>query len=168
METTLQTATQLVPKEQLPGLISLNPIDVLLTDPERKYRNRMLYMAMILGNGYKSKVKITFHSIDGPRTVETTVWATTDMEAVRPLLEEQGFMLVHVTDEELGKVNGFMAKHPSGITYLLSPKPLAEIGVHTYPTHFVFDKQGTLRFKQTNELNWRTPSTVQDIVKVVE
>jgi hypothetical protein len=78
METTLQTATQLVPKEQLPGLISLNPIDVLLTDPERKYRNRMLYLAMILGNGYKSKVKITFHSIDGPRTVETTVWATTE------------------------------------------------------------------------------------------
>ncbi len=68
----------LVPKEHLPGIISLNPIDVLETDQERKYRARMLYMAMILGNGYKSKVKITFESIDGPRKVETTVWATTD------------------------------------------------------------------------------------------
>jgi peroxiredoxin len=130
--------------------------------------------------------KLEFVNLDGSRfntadlkghNVLLTYFATwcgpcnaeiADMEAVRPLLEEQGFMLVHVTDEELGKVNGFMAKHPSGITYLLSPKPLAEIGVHTYPTHFVFDKQGTLRFKQTNELNWRTPSTVQDIVKVVE
>jgi hypothetical protein len=74
----LQPATLLVPKEQLPGIVSLNPIDVLLTEPERKYRNRMLYMAMILGNGYKSKVKITFQSIDGPRAVETTVWATTE------------------------------------------------------------------------------------------
>jgi peroxiredoxin len=91
-----------------------------------------------------------------------------DMEAVRPFLESMDFKLVHVTDEDIEKVNGFMAKHPSGITYMRSPKPLAEIGVHTYPTHFVFDKEGALRFKQTNELNWRNPATVQDIVKVVE
>lgn len=90
------------------------------------------------------------------------------IEAARPLLEAQGFLLVHVTDEDLGKVNGFMAKHPSGITYLRSPKPLADIGVHTYPTHFVFDKQGALRYKQTNEMNWNDPETVQDLIKRVE
>lgn len=78
MEITQLSAATLVLKEQLPGIVSLNPIDVLQTDTERKYRGRMLYMAMILGNGYKSKVKITFESIDGPRMVETTVWATTE------------------------------------------------------------------------------------------
>lgn len=65
-------------KEQIPGLISLNANDVLLTENDKKHRNRMLYLAMILGNGYKSKVKITFDTIDGPRRVETTVWATTE------------------------------------------------------------------------------------------
>jgi hypothetical protein len=51
METTLQPNILKVPKEQLPGIVSLNPTDVLLTEPDRKYRDRMLYMAMILGNG---------------------------------------------------------------------------------------------------------------------
>ena len=78
MDISLQPQAALVLKEQLPGIVSLNPIDVLKTEQEQKYRARMLYMAMILGNGYKSKVKITFESIDGPRKVDTTVWATTD------------------------------------------------------------------------------------------
>lgn len=78
MDISLQPQAVLVLKEQVPGIVSLNPIDVLKTEQEQKYRARMLYMAMILGNGYKSKVKITFESIDGPRKVDTTVWATTD------------------------------------------------------------------------------------------
>jgi hypothetical protein len=82
METTLQPNTPKVPKEQVPGIVSLIPTDVLLTEADRKYRDRMLYMAMILGNGYKSKVKITFQSIDGPRAVETTVWATTEASVI--------------------------------------------------------------------------------------
>ncbi|CAN5275903.1 hypothetical protein BH09BAC1_BH09BAC1_12060 [soil metagenome] len=78
MDIELQTRAITVQKEQIPGIISLNPMDVLTTDVDRKHRNRMLYLAMILGNGYKSKVQITFESIDGPRRVETTVWATTE------------------------------------------------------------------------------------------
>lgn len=78
MDVTMQTPVALVLKEQLPGLVSLNSEDVLKTEQEQKYRARMLYMAMILGNGYKNKVKITFESIDGPKKVDTTVWATTD------------------------------------------------------------------------------------------
>ncbi len=77
MDIDLQHPT-VVPKEQIPGLVCLNPTDVLATEQEKKHRNRVLYLAMILGNGYKSKVKITFESIDGPRLVETTVWATTE------------------------------------------------------------------------------------------
>ncbi len=90
------------------------------------------------------------------------------MEAVRPLLEANGFVMLNVSDEEVGKINIFMAKHPSGIEYLRSAKPLSEIGVHTYPTHFVFDKQGVLRFKQTNPLDWHDPETINRLIELVE
>ncbi len=78
MNIELQTRALTVSKEQVPGIITLNPADVLTADVDKKHRNRMLYLAMILGNGYKSKVQITFETIDGPRRVETTVWATTE------------------------------------------------------------------------------------------
>lgn len=78
MDIELKMPATTIAKEQIPGVVSLNPTDVLSNEPDKKHRNRMLYLAMILGNGYKSKVKITFESIDGPRKVETTVWATTE------------------------------------------------------------------------------------------
>ena len=39
---------------------------------------KKLFQAMILGNAYKSKVRITFNTDLGHRIVETTVWAKTD------------------------------------------------------------------------------------------
>lgn len=78
MDIEMQTLPLTVQKEQVPGIIPLNLADVLVTEVDKKHRSRMLYLAMILGNGYKSKVQITFETLDGPRRVETTVWATTE------------------------------------------------------------------------------------------
>lgn len=90
------------------------------------------------------------------------------MEAARPQLEDEDFVLIHVSDEEVDKINGFIAKNPSGITFLQSLTPLADIGVHTFPTHFLFDKAGALRFKQTDPLDWKDPGTVKEIVELVQ
>ena len=90
------------------------------------------------------------------------------MEAVRPQLEEAGFVLVHITDEELGKVERFINKNPSGITYLRSLTPVKVLGVHTFPTHFVFNAQGALRFKQTDPLNWKNPNTVKELIESLD
>lgn len=40
---------------------------------------RQLQSAMRLGNEFKSKTKITFMTLDGPKSVETTVWTVTDL-----------------------------------------------------------------------------------------
>lgn len=50
--------------------------DVLQTEEERKSRLALLEKAMILGNGYKGKVKIIFETQEGIKAVETTVWQT--------------------------------------------------------------------------------------------
>lgn len=50
--------------------------DVLQTAEERKIRLAQLEKAMILGNGYKGKVKIIFETQEGTKAVETTVWQT--------------------------------------------------------------------------------------------
>ena len=41
-------------------------------------RNKNLYLAMLMGNNYESKVKIVFNTLDGYREILTTVWATTE------------------------------------------------------------------------------------------
>jgi len=67
------TTIELVPKEAISRYKFVNN-DVLQTADERKMRQALLEKAMILGNGYKGKVKIVFETQEGTKAVETTVW----------------------------------------------------------------------------------------------
>lgn len=65
-------------KEEIKGNVRFPGSDVLSSREEREERKKKLDKAMLLGNGYKGKIKIIFETEDGQRAVETTVWATTD------------------------------------------------------------------------------------------
>jgi hypothetical protein len=45
---------------------------------ERKNNDKKLYLAMLLGNSYRNKVKIHISTTEGKKTVITTVWAYTE------------------------------------------------------------------------------------------
>ena len=62
-----------IPKEEVAKFKFVSD-DVLKTEDERHERFKKLEKAMLLGNGYKTKVKITFETVEGIRKVETTVW----------------------------------------------------------------------------------------------
>lgn len=66
-----------IPKEEVAKFKFVSE-DVLKTDNERHERFSKLEKAMVLGNGYKTKVKITFETIEGVRKVETTVWEASE------------------------------------------------------------------------------------------
>ena len=65
-------------KEEIKGNVRFPGSDALSSREEREERKKKLDKAMLLGNGYKGKIKIIFETEDGQRAVETTVWATTD------------------------------------------------------------------------------------------
>lgn len=52
--------------------------EVLSDKQEIILRRNKLVQAMTLGNLYKVKCKIFFHTEDGSNVVETTLWAVTD------------------------------------------------------------------------------------------
>ena len=62
----------LVQKEKIPNLSFHNEIDL---DQDDNIKQR-LERATLLGNLYHSKVTIFFYDDEGPKKVETTIWAT--------------------------------------------------------------------------------------------
>jgi hypothetical protein len=48
------------------------------TDDDVRERNRSLYLAMLLGNNFKSDARIVFNTNEGYKEVFSTVWATTE------------------------------------------------------------------------------------------
>ncbi len=68
---------QKIEKEQLKECAFKSPVNHF-TDHEIRERNRRLYLAMLMGNNFHSKVKIVFNTIEGYKEVFSTVWATTE------------------------------------------------------------------------------------------
>lgn len=48
------------------------------TDFEIRERNQRLYLAMLLGNNFRSEARIVFNTIEGYKQVLSTIWATTE------------------------------------------------------------------------------------------
>jgi hypothetical protein len=66
-----------IEKEKIAGVHFVS-YDVLDKSEHKHHRKAELEKAMILGNSLHTKAMIVFITEDGPREVETTVWATTD------------------------------------------------------------------------------------------
>jgi hypothetical protein len=56
--------------------------DVLVQEEKRSERQRAIDNAMLAGNLYKTKTTIHFVTADGPRSVTTTVWHSTQAHVV--------------------------------------------------------------------------------------
>ncbi|MDX5346863.1 MAG: hypothetical protein LPJ89_08185 [Hymenobacteraceae bacterium] len=64
-----------IPKESIPSL-RFGASDVISDPTERRKRLASATRAAVLGNGYRSKVDITFQTADGQiQRVSTTIWA---------------------------------------------------------------------------------------------
>lgn len=73
----MSTTVKKIEKEQLRDCAFRKPV-YHFTDYELRERNRRLYLAMLMGNNFQSKVKIVFNTLEGYREVFSTVWATTE------------------------------------------------------------------------------------------
>jgi hypothetical protein len=71
----------LIDKDQVKNL-RFPQTEVLESVEEITSRKEELRRALILGNLDHSKVKIIFSDSDGPKMIETTVWAVTELRIV--------------------------------------------------------------------------------------
>ncbi|MBP6458702.1 MAG: hypothetical protein KA264_01280 [Crocinitomicaceae bacterium] len=66
------SAYKTVEKELVSSMTFVKEIEV----EQHEELRHQLEQATRLGNGYHSKVSIYFHDDEGPKRVETTIWAT--------------------------------------------------------------------------------------------
>jgi hypothetical protein len=67
---------KMIEKEEIPSF-TFTKTEVLSNPDDVMKRQVNLEKAQTLGNGYRRKVKISFLTEEGPKSVDTTVWAAT-------------------------------------------------------------------------------------------
>ena len=66
------SAYKTIEKEEVSKMTFHNDMNI----EQHEELRQQLEQATRLGNGYHSKVSIYFHDDEGPKRVETTIWAT--------------------------------------------------------------------------------------------
>lgn len=75
------TKAVLIDKDQVKDLKF--PLSEILTSAEDLAKRKTdLSRALTLGNVHHSKVRIIFHDSQGPKMVETTIWAVTELRVI--------------------------------------------------------------------------------------
>lgn len=63
--------------------------------------------------------------------------------------------VVCLSDEDSTKLIALASKYAdSKIIFLQTLNPLKGLGVHTYPTNYIFDRQGKKSFEKTGPVDW--------------
>ncbi|MFI5204959.1 MAG: hypothetical protein ACHQF2_10725 [Flavobacteriales bacterium] len=75
------SAITTIPKEDVAGL-RFPSDDVISSDLAKKERMTKLFLATKLGNLEHGKIRIYFTDENGPKVVETTIWATGDKSVI--------------------------------------------------------------------------------------
>ena len=74
-------STQIVEKESIPSF-QFDYREVLDSEEARARREAQLMRAISMGNTYRRKVNITFATVEGLKTVRTTIWASTRTQLI--------------------------------------------------------------------------------------
>jgi len=89
-----------------------------------------------------------------------------DLDAGRAALEPEGFIFVLVSDEPAALIRDFQSKRPNGLTYLRT-ESLAELGVYTYPTTLLYNRDGVVVYKKVGVEKWSSPAMLTRFRRLV-
>ena len=85
-----------------------------------------------------------------------------DLEAASKALAPHGIEVIVVSDEPVEKLNRFRSKFDYSLRYLRT-ESLAELGVHTYPTTFLFRPDGSTAWDKIGPDEWASPEMLEKL-----
>ena len=86
------------------------------------------------------------------------------IDKAQALSDTSKIVFILVSDEGLDKISTFKTKHVYSFQYLVSNKSLSELGINTYPTTYIIDKNGKVAYTQIGSINWSSKEIV-DLLK---
>ncbi len=161
----------------------------------KKYINIILIALIILGafylyNKYKVAPKIdfqklelldmegnafNFESLKGKKTIVSlgASWCPnciSEMNALAKIKDTElsDVTIVIIDDEPLEKVIAFKERKNYSFLFLKLNSSFPEIGIHSIPVNYFFNKNLELKKQQVGEIEWNDPSTREHYKKLME
>ncbi len=89
-----------------------------------------------------------------------------DLEAAKTALEAEGFVFAMVSDEPAALLGEFRNQFPGSLP-LWRTASLKDIGVFTFPTTLLFNRQGEVVYKKVGMAEWSSPEMLNRFRELV-
>lgn len=131
-------------------------------------------------------LNLPLQNLDGSKTdlnqfkgkaVFINYWATWCGECLQEMPSIESAMMqsdtnkvvfLMVTDESSEKIHRYLAEHPYPMKFVRLEKRMQEIGIHTFPTTYLYDKTGTEVFSKVGSAKWDDEAMLTIIRLAVE
>lgn len=82
------------------------------------------------------------------------------IENARLQLDSSQIVFITIAEEPLPKISAFKASHDYHFQYLLSEKSFSDLGINTYPTTYILDKEGKIALTKIGGVEWDSPEMI--------
>jgi thiol-disulfide isomerase/thioredoxin len=83
------------------------------------------------------------------------------IESAKAQTDSTKIVFITIAEEEPGKIGKFKADHNYHFNYFISELPFAELGINTYPTTYIIDKEGNVALTKIGGVDWSSPEMVR-------
>jgi thiol-disulfide isomerase/thioredoxin len=83
------------------------------------------------------------------------------IEEARGQIDSAQMVFITIAEEDPAKIAAFRDRHDYKFKYFISGKSFKELGINTYPTSYIIDKQGKIIMTKIGGVDWGTPEMIQ-------
>lgn len=82
------------------------------------------------------------------------------IDEARGQIDSTKMVFITIGEEDPAKIAAFRDKHDYKFRYLISEKSFADLGINTYPTSYIIDKEGKIVMTKIGGVDWATPEMI--------
>jgi thiol-disulfide isomerase/thioredoxin len=82
------------------------------------------------------------------------------IEKAREQIDSTKMVFITVAEESPAKISDFKFNHDYRFNYFISEAPFSELGINTYPTTYIIDREGKIALTRIGGVDWSAPEII--------
>ncbi|CAN5919390.1 hypothetical protein BH11BAC7_BH11BAC7_30650 [soil metagenome] len=83
------------------------------------------------------------------------------IDEARGQIDSTRMVFITIAEEDPAKIASFRDKHDFKFKYFISQKSFSDLGINTYPTSYIIDKEGKIVLTKIGGVDWSTPEMIR-------
>ncbi|HET6990974.1 MAG TPA: TlpA disulfide reductase family protein [Bacteroidia bacterium] len=90
------------------------------------------------------------------------------IEKARQQIDSTQMVFITISEENPAKISAFKSTHDYHFQYFISPESFSDLGINTYPTTYIIDKEGKIALTKIGGVDWSAPEIIAQMKELTK